>query len=87
MNLHYIDWEVRLMFVPLLSCFGRVTSLNGEPEPGVIVEALGQEENCLGFQEESKTELDGSYRLRGLLPKCRYRSVRFSNLVISNNSR
>ncbi|XP_012945613.1 nodal modulator 1 [Aplysia californica] len=54
------------------SCFGRVTSLNGEPEPGVIIEALGQGQECAGFQEESKTEVDGTYRIRGLQPKCTY---------------
>nr|KAG5688657.1 hypothetical protein BaRGS_017511 [Batillaria attramentaria] len=54
------------------SCYGRVTSLNGEPEPGVIVEAVGQGAGCEGFQEEAKTEQDGSYRIRGLEPKCQY---------------
>nr|KAG5708736.1 hypothetical protein BaRGS_034953 [Batillaria attramentaria] len=53
------------------SCYGRVTSLNGEPEPGVIVEAVGQGAGCEGFQE-AKTEQDGSYRIRGLEPKCQY---------------
>ena len=48
------------------SCYGKVTSLNGEPEPGVVVEALGQGENCQAFQEEAKTEQDGSFRIRGL---------------------
>ncbi|PVD27782.1 hypothetical protein C0Q70_12955 [Pomacea canaliculata] len=54
------------------SCFGRVTSLNGEPEAGVIVEAVGEGIGCDAFQEESKTEQDGSYRIRGLEPKCQY---------------
>ncbi|KAK3770676.1 hypothetical protein RRG08_037868 [Elysia crispata] len=53
------------------SCFGRVTSLNGEPEPGVIIEALGQGD-CSVYQEETKTEADGSYRIRGLQPSCLY---------------
>ncbi|GFR78590.1 nodal modulator 1 [Elysia marginata] len=53
------------------SCFGRVTSLNGEPEPGVIIEALGQKD-CSAYQEESKTEADGTYRIRGLQPSCLY---------------
>ena len=43
-----------------------MTSLNGEPEPGVIIEAMGQSEGCHNLQEESKTEVDGTYRLRGL---------------------
>ncbi|GFO10962.1 nodal modulator 1 [Plakobranchus ocellatus] len=53
------------------SCFGRVTSLNGEPEPGVIIEALGLGD-CKVYQEESKTEADGTYRIRGLQPSCMY---------------
>lgn len=47
------------------SCYGQVTSLNGEPEPGVFVEALGQD-SCSMYQEESKTETNGNYRIRGL---------------------
>ncbi|XP_074644327.1 BOS complex subunit NOMO3-like isoform X2 [Tubulanus polymorphus] len=54
------------------SCFGLVSSLNGEPEPGVMVEAVGQGETCSVYQEESKTEKDGSYRIRGLQPNCKY---------------
>ncbi|XP_052252971.1 nodal modulator 3-like [Dreissena polymorpha] len=53
------------------SCYGAVTSLNGEPEPGVFVEALGKDE-CSMYQEESKTEPNGHYRIRGLQPNCRY---------------
>ena len=41
-----------------------MTSLNGEVEQGVIVEAVGDRPECA--QEESKTEADGSYRIRGL---------------------
>lgn len=52
------------------SCYGSVTSLNGEVEQGVIVEAVGDRPEC--NQEESKTEADGSYRIRGLQPKCTY---------------
>ncbi|XP_053408059.1 nodal modulator 3-like [Mercenaria mercenaria] len=53
------------------SCYGQVTSLNGEPEPGVFVEALGLDD-CSMYQEESKTETNGNYRIRGLQPKCKY---------------
>lgn len=53
------------------SCYGQVTSLNGEPEPGVFVEALGQGD-CSVYQEESKTEANGHYRIRGLQPNCNY---------------
>lgn len=57
------------MFSLVLSCYGEVTSLNGEPEPGVFVEALGKD-SCSMYQEESKTEQNGKYRIRGLQVKC-----------------
>ncbi|WAR04700.1 NOMO2-like protein [Mya arenaria] len=53
------------------SCYGMVTSLNGEPESGLFVEALGQGD-CSMYQEESKTEQTGHYRIRGLQPNCTY---------------
>lgn len=59
------DQYVDLCF--LFSCYGSVLSLNGEPEPSVFIEAVGHSlEDCTKFQEESKTEQDGSYRIRGL---------------------
>lgn len=48
------------------SCYGQVTSLNGEAEQGIIVEAMGEGEGCSLFQEESKTDQEGLYRIRGL---------------------
>lgn len=42
-----------------------MTSLNGEPEPGLFIEALGQG-SCSTSQEEAKTETNGQYRIRGL---------------------
>ncbi|CAC5408303.1 Nodal modulator 2,Nodal modulator 3,Nodal modulator 1 [Mytilus coruscus] len=54
------------------SCYGQVTSLNGEAEQGIIVEAMGEGEGCSLFQEESKTDEEGLYRIRGLQPKCTY---------------
>ncbi|KAI0209330.1 Nodal modulator 2 [Lamellibrachia satsuma] len=53
------------------SCYGLVTSLNGDSESGVFVEAVGSG-SCSGLQEESKTEQDGSFRIRGLQPECEY---------------
>ncbi|ELT93278.1 hypothetical protein CAPTEDRAFT_179513 [Capitella teleta] len=53
------------------SCYGSVTSLNGEPEAGVYVEVVGLHK-CSSSQEESKTEPDGSFRIRGLQPNCAY---------------
>ncbi len=50
------------------SCFGVINSLNGEPEPNVMVEAVGRGSGeCDLLQEESKTEQDGTFRIRGLL--------------------
>ena len=54
------------------SCLGVVTSLNREPESGVMVEAVGVGESCRDLQEEGKTEPDGSFHIRGLQPKCDY---------------
>ena len=44
-------------------------SLNGEAEPSVYVEAVTSETSpasCRSLQEESQTEVDGSFRIRGL---------------------
>ena len=58
------------------SCYGSVTSLNGEAEAGVLVEAVASPDDsssgCTQLQEESKTEADGSFRIRGLQPSCTY---------------
>ncbi|XP_073255709.1 BOS complex subunit NOMO3-like [Porites lutea] len=54
------------------SCFGFVSSLNGEPEKGIAVEAIGLE-SCESFQEETVSDDEGQYRLRGLQPGCIYR--------------
>ena len=49
------------------SCYGKVTSLNGEAEPGIVLEAVSRSSTgCENLQEESKTEQDGSFRIRGL---------------------
>jgi hypothetical protein len=45
-----------------------VTSLNGEPEGGIFVEAVGQDK-CSHFQEESTSEPSGQFRIRGLQPE------------------
>ena len=50
------------------SAYGTVTSLNGEPEEGIIVEAVGQGK-CSHYQEESSTEISGQFRIRGLQPE------------------
>ncbi|XP_030066871.1 nodal modulator 1 [Microcaecilia unicolor] len=53
------------------SCYGTVSSLNGEPEKGVSVEAVGQND-CSIYGEDTITDEDGKFRLRGLLPGCVY---------------
>ncbi|XP_069503150.1 BOS complex subunit NOMO1-like [Ambystoma mexicanum] len=51
------------------SCYGTISSLNGEPEQGVSVEAVGQKE-CSIYGEDTITDEEGKFRLRGLLPGC-----------------
>ncbi|XP_059130343.1 BOS complex subunit NOMO1 isoform X3 [Peromyscus eremicus] len=53
------------------SCYGTVSSLNGDPEQGVAVEAVGQKD-CSIYGEDTVTDEDGKFRLRGLLPGCMY---------------
>ncbi|XP_078724820.1 BOS complex subunit NOMO1-like [Lampetra fluviatilis] len=53
------------------SCFGWVWSLSGEAEAGVGVEAVGQGA-CGTSVEESATDEEGRFRLRGLTPSCTY---------------
>lgn len=53
------------------SAFGQVTSLNGEPEEKIIVVASGIG-NCSQYSEESSSESNGQFRIRGLLPYCTY---------------
>lgn len=53
------------------SAFGHVTSLNGDPEERMIVVAIGIG-NCSQYSEESTSESNGQFRIRGLLPYCSY---------------
>lgn len=53
------------------SCYGTVSSLNGEPEQGISVEAVGQMD-CSIYGEDTITDEEGKFRLRGLLPGCVY---------------
>ncbi|XP_062553237.1 BOS complex subunit NOMO1 [Armigeres subalbatus] len=53
------------------SIFGSITSLNGEPFPKVTVEAV-TDERCGNHLEESTSEPNGQYRIRGLHPGCQY---------------
>ncbi|XP_070547557.1 BOS complex subunit NOMO1-like [Ptychodera flava] len=53
------------------SCYGRITSLNGEAEPGVAIQASGTD-NCGEILEETVSDQDGTFRMRGLQPQCTY---------------
>lgn len=56
------------------STYGAVTSLSGEAEAGVFVEARCRSDGatCPEHQEEAKTDSNGAYRIRGLVPGCTY---------------
>ncbi|XP_036954741.1 LOW QUALITY PROTEIN: nodal modulator 1 [Acanthopagrus latus] len=53
------------------SCYGAVQSLSGDAERDVAVEAVGQGE-CSIYSEDTVTDEEGRFRLRGLLPGCKY---------------
>lgn len=53
------------------SSFGAVTTLNGEPFGNVAVLATASDA-CENHQEEAISESNGQYRIRGLLPGCKY---------------
>lgn len=64
------------------SCFGKVTSINGQAEKDIQVEAVGVRsqsdsdadlENCKSSRESSEVERGlGTYRIRNLRPNCEY---------------
>ena len=66
MKIYLLGGIKQLLLCLFCSCYGQVTSLNGEAEQGIIVEALGEGETCSLYQEESKTDQEGYYRIRGL---------------------
>lgn len=57
------------------SVFGTIRSLNGEPEKNVVVEAMQElsEGSTQRRYEETVSDTNGSYRLRGLMPGLTYR--------------
>ena len=61
------------------SCFGQITSINNEPEAGLIVDAIGVDQCENQPRESAKTDLNGQFRLRALQPACRYRLQHRSN--------
>ncbi|GFW16883.1 nodal modulator 2 [Trichonephila clavipes] len=55
------------------SLYGMVTSLTGEAEIGIAVEAVGVPKGaCSQYQEEAASEQGGTFRIRGLQPGCEY---------------
>lgn len=64
------------------SVFGSINSLNGDSFSNVIVEAVSIEP-CQPHQEESNTEANGQYRIRGLQPGCEY-SIRIKSDEVNN---
>uniref|UniRef100_A0A0P4W9J4 SD-repeat containing protein B domain-containing protein n=1 Tax=Scylla olivacea TaxID=85551 RepID=A0A0P4W9J4_SCYOL len=54
------------------SVYGHTVSLSGEAETDVVVEAVGQGPECDQYQEEAMSDAQGSFRIRGLYPKCQY---------------
>ncbi|XP_062304047.1 BOS complex subunit NOMO1 [Osmerus eperlanus] len=58
-------------FKTAYSCYGAVLSLSGDAERDVAVEAVGQGE-CSLYSEDTVTDEEGRFRLRGLLPGCKY---------------
>jgi hypothetical protein len=60
-----------------------VSSLNGEPEQGVAVEAVGQKD-CSIYGEDTVTDEEGKFRLRGLLVRlCDFSGVSLLLSVVS----
>ncbi|CAD7014627.1 nodal modulator 3 [Ceratitis capitata] len=53
------------------SIFGSINSLNGDPFAQINIEAIS-DELCQYQQEETTSEINGQYRLRGLQPGCTY---------------
>ncbi|XP_063692288.1 BOS complex subunit NOMO3-like isoform X2 [Bolinopsis microptera] len=50
------------------SCYGKITTLNGTPQSGVVIEAAGAGDCAL--IEEGVSGVEGEYRIRGLPPNC-----------------
>ena len=49
-----------------------MTSLNGNPETRMVIEAAGIK-NCSHYSEQSTSESNGYFRIRGLIPYCSYK--------------
>lgn len=58
--------SITVLATSVLSCYGAVQSLSGDAERDVAVEAVGQGE-CSLYSEDTVTDEEGRFRLRGLL--------------------
>eukprot|EP00096_Caligus_rogercresseyi_P010264 TRINITY_DN3679_c0_g2_i1.p1 TRINITY_DN3679_c0_g2~~TRINITY_DN3679_c0_g2_i1.p1 ORF type:complete len:1095 (+),score=317.77 TRINITY_DN3679_c0_g2_i1:50-3334(+) len=52
------------------SCYGKISSLNGEAEAGIVVVASGESSSC--DNSEAISNAEGDFRIRGLIPGCKY---------------
>ncbi|CRK90119.1 CLUMA_CG003837, isoform A [Clunio marinus] len=55
------------------SVFGKIRNLGGDPFANVQVEAVSITEACGNHQEETVSEFNGLYRIRGLQSGCEYK--------------
>lgn len=62
---HLFEFIVDMILL-YFSCYGTVQSLGGDAEQSVAVEAVGQGE-CSIYSEDTITDEEGRFRLRGLL--------------------
>ena len=62
-----ISWTAKRV---AFSIYGKILSLNGQPEPGTTLRAVSK--SCGDIFEEATSESDGTFRFRGLKPKCEY---------------
>ncbi|CAF1033174.1 unnamed protein product [Didymodactylos carnosus] len=67
------------------SCYGIITSLNNEPENGLIIDAVGLDQ-CDTLRESAKSDIGGQFRLRALEPGCRYKLIHRVNPLDAQQS-
>ena len=80
-----VTWQFEAQRIAF-SCFGQITSINNEPEAGLIVDAVGVDHCETQTRESAKTDLNGQFRLRALQPACRYRLQYRSNPTESSQA-
>lgn len=62
---------------------GRVALLSGQPQEGVAIEARSDSK---GYYEETTSDINGNYRLRGLHPDATY-VIKVSKKIGSGNNK